>query len=171
MATIHNSLEALKAHLQLQLRHKSAECERLTAQLRKAEGKRSHEADDLATKLEAANSTIETLRQEREVIKRAAKGQKRRAERAEARLRELEDEIGDSRDRLPTVEESVAENDELARLRERLEEMDRKTRDTEAMVRDKLNASDGGGGSQGDNDAVVVVEKLEQVSHRGRCPF
>lgn len=28
MSTIQNSLEALKAHLQLQLRHKSAECER-----------------------------------------------------------------------------------------------------------------------------------------------
>lgn len=62
---------------------------RLGAQLRKAETKRSYEMEQLET----AASTIDRLRRERETIKRAAKAQKRRAEKAEAKVRQLEIQI------------------------------------------------------------------------------
>uniref|UniRef100_A0A5K3FJ72 Intracellular protein transport protein USO1 n=1 Tax=Mesocestoides corti TaxID=53468 RepID=A0A5K3FJ72_MESCO len=117
LLTVQNSLEALKGHLQLQLRHKSAECERLTSQLRQMETKRFDGLKELSDKLEAAMATIDKLRREREIIKRAAKGQKKRAQKAEARLGEVETEINTLRTRFnePVNDKKFAGDEEDAR--------------------------------------------------------
>ncbi|VDM20090.1 unnamed protein product [Hydatigera taeniaeformis] len=80
------SLEALKSHLQLQLRHRSAQCERMTAQMRNSASKTRQTVVQLTQELAAADARIQELTRQRELLKHAAKGQKRRAMKAEAEL-------------------------------------------------------------------------------------
>ncbi|CDS36189.1 outer dense fiber of sperm tails 2 [Echinococcus multilocularis] len=80
------SLEALKSHLQLQLRQRSAQCERMTAQMRNSASKTRQTVVQLTQELAAADARIHELMRQRELLKHAAKGQKRRAMKAEAEI-------------------------------------------------------------------------------------
>ncbi|KAL7055155.1 hypothetical protein AAHC03_024289 [Spirometra sp. Aus1] len=166
--SVHSSLESLKGHLQLQLKHRESECSRLGTQLRKADDKRSRELEETRAMVEHAQSALDVMRAKKETVKRAARAQKRRAERAENRLAEIERELS-TRDsmlaelrreldnertrayrmertrsrqredmRAQEEEEEREEKRQLQYLRERLEEMDQKTRETEEIVRLQL---------------------------------
>ncbi|BHF84110.1 Outer dense fiber [Sparganum proliferum] len=168
--SVHSSLESLKGHLQLQLKHRESECSRLGTQLRKADDKRSRELEETRAMVEHAQSALDLMRAKKETVKRAARAQKRRAERAETRLAEIERELSarDSmlaelrreldnertrayrmernrsrqrEDMRAQEEEEREEKRQLQYLRERLEEMDQKTRETEEIVRLQLSAA------------------------------
>ncbi|KAI3374838.1 hypothetical protein L3Q82_021379 [Scortum barcoo] len=80
------SVEATRAHLQGQLRNKEAENNRLTAQLRTLERtliEQKMEIDDLKGSI---STLIEKAAQDKEILKKATRAQKQRAERFEAAI-------------------------------------------------------------------------------------
>ncbi|VDL98231.1 unnamed protein product [Schistocephalus solidus] len=168
--SVHSSLESLKGHLQLQLKHRESECSRLGTQLRKADDKRSRELEETRAMVEHAQSALDMMRAKKETVKRAARAQKRRAERAENRLAEIERELSardsmlvelrreldnertkthrierarsrQQEERRAQEKEECEEKQQLQYLREKLAEMDQKTRETEEMVRLQLSTA------------------------------
>uniref|UniRef100_A0A0X3Q9X0 Outer dense fiber protein 2 n=1 Tax=Schistocephalus solidus TaxID=70667 RepID=A0A0X3Q9X0_SCHSO len=168
--SVHSSLESLKGHLQLQLKHRESECSRLGTQLRKADDKHSRELEETRAMVEHAQSALDMMRAKKETVKRAARAQKRRAERAENRLAEIERELSardsmlvelrreldnertkthrierarsrQQEERRAQEKEECEEKRQLQYLREKLAEMDQKTRETEEMVRLQLSTA------------------------------
>ncbi|CAL8068453.1 unnamed protein product [Calicophoron daubneyi] len=100
--TMNESLESVKGHLQRELRQKGAECDRLAAQVRNLETRMADERATLRTRLEAAEASLEQMRDTKEAVKRAAKAQKKRADK-------IEQELNETLDRLTAKEALLAE--------------------------------------------------------------
>lgn len=83
------SLEALRSHLQLQLRQRSAQCDRIVAQMRNSEAKTRQTVLKLTKQLADADARIQELSKQRDLLKHAARGQKKRALRAEEEIARL----------------------------------------------------------------------------------
>ncbi|VDL27341.1 unnamed protein product [Hymenolepis diminuta] len=81
--------KALKSHLQLQLRQRSAQCDRIVAQMRNSESKTRQTVVKLTQQLADADIRIQELTKQRDLLKHAAKGQKKRAIKAEEEIARL----------------------------------------------------------------------------------
>nr|CDS28139.1 outer dense fiber of sperm tails 2 [Hymenolepis microstoma] len=90
------SLEALKSHLQLQLRQRSAQCDRIVAHLLNSKSKTRQTVVKLTQQLADADDKIQKLCKQHSLLKQAAKGQKKRAIKAEEEIARLRDDNGEN---------------------------------------------------------------------------
>ncbi|KAM7534554.1 hypothetical protein Aperf_G00000106208 [Anoplocephala perfoliata] len=134
------TLEALKSHLQLQLRQSSAQCERIVVQMRNSESKTRQTVIQLTQQLADADSRIQELSRQRDLLKHAAKGQKKRALKAEAEIARLRDGNGrtegeqDKRDGENTSKAITFLEEDNKRLRELAESYEERLAITEKEV-------------------------------------
>ncbi|XP_036409801.1 outer dense fiber protein 2-like [Megalops cyprinoides] len=111
--------ESTRAHLQGQLRHKESENSRLSVQLRGLERTMAEQKLEIERlKCEIA-SCVEKGREEKEALKKATRAQKQRAERFEAAVEKLYDQL---REKDVKVAEAQAEVEALKRQQEGAQE-------------------------------------------------
>ncbi|KAL5105734.1 hypothetical protein TcWFU_003324 [Taenia crassiceps] len=144
------SLEALKSHLQLQLRHRSAQCERMTAQIRSSASKTQKTVVQLTQELAAADARIQVLMRQRELLKHAAKGQKRRAMKAEAELARMK--------RQETMETKCDPGEDTTKAIAQLEEDNKRLRDLTSGYEDRLAVTE--------REVEKLRERLAQTESR-----
>ncbi|EUB57086.1 Outer dense fiber protein 2 [Echinococcus granulosus] len=145
------SLEALKSHLQLQLRQRSAQCERMTAQMRNSASKTRQTVVQLTQELAAADARIHELMRQRELLKHAAKGQKRRAMKAEAEIARMKrQEVGNGNKGDPGEDTTKA----IAQL----EEDNKRLRDLTSGYEDRLAVTE--------KEVENLRERLAQTESR-----
>ncbi|VDK22738.1 unnamed protein product [Taenia asiatica] len=144
------SLEALKSHLQLQLRHRSAQCERMTAQMRSSASKTQQTVIQLTQELAAADARIQALMRQRELLKHAAKGQKRRAMKAEAELARMK--------RQEATETKCDPGEDTTKAIAQLEEDNKRLRDLTSGYEDRLAVTE--------KEVEKLRERLAQTESR-----
>ncbi|KAL5967981.1 hypothetical protein TSMEX_004287 [Taenia solium] len=144
------SLEALKSHLQLQLRHRSAQCERMTAQMRSSASKTQQTVVQLTQELAAADARIQALMRQRELLKHAAKGQKRRAMKAEAELARMK--------RQEATEAKCDPGEDTTKAIAQLEEDNKRLRDLTSGYEDRLAVTE--------KEVEKLRERLAQTESR-----
>nr|CDS24353.1 outer dense fiber of sperm tails 2 [Echinococcus granulosus] len=144
------SLEALKSHLQLQLRQRSAQCERMTAQMRNSASKTRQTVVQLTQELAAADARIHELMRQRELLKHAAKGQKRRAMKAEAEIARMK--------RQEAMETKGDPGEDTTKAIAQLEEDNKRLRDLTSGYEDRLAVTE--------KEVENLRERLAQTESR-----
>ncbi|KAF7667204.1 hypothetical protein LDENG_00073190 [Lucifuga dentata] len=158
------SVEATRAHLQGQLRNKEAENNRLTVQLRTLERtliEQKMEIDDLRGSIA---SVSEKAAQDKELLKKATRAQKLRAERFEAAVEKCYAQMREKDVQLSNVR---SESDSWRRQREQMtEEKDKLVAHTELL---KCQIADLTARLQKEKDDITaanetVMQKIEKLS-------
>ncbi|VDO03377.1 unnamed protein product [Rodentolepis nana] len=163
------SLEALKSHLQLQLRQRSAQCDRIVAQLQNSKSKTHQTVVKLTQQLADADARIQKLSKQHDLLKHAAKGQKKRAIKAEeeiARLRDQSDGKGRERNTDDTAKAIAYLEQDNKRLRELADIYEERLATTEKEVeklRERL--------SQTSEKGLTVNDGLEKMSSNSTRPI
>ncbi|VUZ39948.1 unnamed protein product, partial [Hymenolepis diminuta] len=164
------SLEALKSHLQLQLRQRSAQCDRIVAQMRNSESKTRQTVVKLTQQLADADIRIQELTKQRDLLKHAAKGQKKRAIKAEEEIARLRGSNGGNAEKRNEDDAAKAiayleeHNKQLRELADSYEERLAITEKEVGKLRERLSQTGEAGLTTHDGNERISLKSSQSVS-------